>query len=91
MAAFLLESLVPLRCVRQDVSALGLGAVAFGMANPKNTPIPGTHTPPPSGEAPDAGDSASGTLPRAGRSCRLPGRRADDIASARWPYPVTVG
>jgi hypothetical protein len=92
MAAFLLESLVLRGCVRQDVPALGLGAVAFGTPNPRNTtpfitPMPGARTPP-QGEEPDA-DTASGTLPGAGRSRRLSGIRVHGIASKRWPYPTS--
>ena len=93
MTAFLLESLVLRGCVRQDVPALGLGAVAFGEANPRNTtsfitPMPGARTPPQSETKPDAGSTPSGSLPGAGRSCRLSGIAVRGVVSKRWPYPT---
>ena len=84
MAAFLLESLLR-GCVRLDVPALGLGAVAFGTPNPRTTPMP-TRTPPQGAEEPDANDSASGTLPGAGRSRRSSGIGVHGIAAERRPY-----
>ena len=94
MAAFLLESLVLRSCVRLDVPALGLGAVAFGDSNPRNTtsfttPMPGTRTPPQGGDEPDAEPTASGILPGAGRSLRLSGIRVHGHASKRWSYPTS--
>lgn len=94
MAAFLLESLVLRGCVRQDVPALGLGAVAFGEPNPRNTtsfvtPMPGARTPPQGETKPDAGTSPSGTLPGAGRPCRLSGSSAHAVVSKRWAYPTS--
>ena len=93
MTTFLLESLVLRGCVRQDVPALGLGAVAFGSPNPRNTtsfitPMPGARTPPQGTNEPDAEPTASGTLPGAGRSCRLSGIAVRGVVSKRWPYPT---
>lgn len=71
MTTLLLESLVLRGCVRQDVPALGLGAVAFGTYTPRNTTSP---MPAPQGAGkPDAEPAASGTLPGAGRSLRSSG------------------
>ena len=69
MTTLLLDSLLR-GCVRLDVPALGLGAVAFGTYTPRNTtPMP---TPQGAGK-PDAEPAASGTLPGAGRSLRSSG------------------
>ena len=85
MTTLLLDSLLR-GCVRLDVPALGLGAVAFGTYTPRNTTssitrMPGTRTPPQGAGKPDAGPAASGTLPGAGRSLRSSGIWVRVIAS----------
>ena len=77
MTTFLLDSLLR-GCVRLDVPALGLGAVAFGTYTPRNTTSP---MPTPQGTGkPDAEPAASGTMPGAGRSLRSSGIWVQGIA-----------
>jgi hypothetical protein len=83
MATLLLESLLR-GCVRLDVPALGLGAVAFGNPNPGNPTAP-TPMPTQGTDGPDADSAASGTLPGAGRSLRSSGIRVHAVAECR-PY-----
>lgn len=80
MTTFLLDSLLR-GCVRLDVPALGLGAVAFGTYTPRNTMSSTTPMPTPQGTGkPDAEPAASGTLPGAGRSLRSSGIWGQGIA-----------
>ena len=93
MTTFLLDSLLR-GCVRLDVPALGLGAVAFGETNPRNTtsfitPMPGTRTPHQGRDEPVADPAASGILPEAGRSRCVSGIRVHGPAPKRWPYPTS--
>ena len=78
MTTLLLDSLLR-GCVRLDVPALGLGAVAFGTYTPRDTtsPMPA----PQNAGKPDAGPAASGTKPGAGRSLRSSGIGVRVIAS----------
>ena len=74
MTTLLLDSLLR-GCVRLDVPALGLGAVAFGTYTPRNTTSP-MPTPQDAGKS-DAEPAASG----AGRSLRSSGIWVRVIAS----------